>query len=461
MALRVFVGKPRAGKSSGALKEIIAELINGQRFVVTNLSIDMGKLAAFLDKRYPANKVDLHFRLRLLTNHQCKQFWLYRNATDVLPGVTKEQEDKGIFPDFGLFAGNGVFFVIDEAHIMFDSRSWQESGKTLTFYNSQHGKLNDETIFITQFVELIDKRVRGFAQEFWYFRNAKMAKVYTFFRAPGSFIVKVYEKPVTGHGDPPANEVHKYPLDKEMCDCYDTSAGVGITGRNKPEHNQKKGLSIWWISVPVILAAVAIHQAPDLMFRGAKKITQGASVTAVNKEKVNSLTDPGASVGFLVPRGTEFKVPQGQQTEQTVKGIDGQELYVRGITMNKGRINVVFSDGTIHTEDDGTLQKIGRKSVVLRTSKPEGQRLFLRNERLVAASGPVVQSSTGGTEKEKAKKDSTGEKKSDLVGSSAPSESINSNQIQHDSEKQSYFLDPFPRTQSSGFSGGSGRVSVP
>jgi len=351
--LRIFIGKPGSGKSSGALRDIISELVEGNRVVVTNLSIDLGKLNAFLQTRYPIADIDLHKRLHILTNDQCRRFWLYRSPTLTLPDVTRAEEKAGIFPDFGLYAGEGVLFVIDEAHIMFDARAWMESGPSLTYYNSQHRKLNDELIFVTQFVELIDKRVRGFAQDFWYFRNGAMEKMFTFFVAPSFFLVRVYQRPQTGAGGEHPSETHRYSLDKEMCDCYDTSAGVGITGRKRPEKKNKKGFNVLWLSVPLLVVAVLLLKAPDWFARGLVK------ATSATKAATDSVVYSDSSIpGEVANRST---LPP-QSTDHTPKS---EKLWFTGIIYGNNRINVSLTDGRVLSEGDGVLAHVARHYVVL------------------------------------------------------------------------------------------------
>jgi len=122
------------------------QLVNGQRVIVTNLSIDIGRFSALVQKRHPKADFDPNKRFRLLTDQECKRFWLHRRPGLSIPDITKEQEhgqDWFKVPEDTF----GCLFVLDEAHIHFDARSWAMNGLSLTYYNSQHRKFSDEVVF--------------------------------------------------------------------------------------------------------------------------------------------------------------------------------------------------------------------------------------------------------------------------------------------------------------------------
>src|SRR5690606_31834193 len=119
----------------------------------------------------------------LLSVEESRRFWLHRiDARGLhvdLDDVTRDDEKRGRNVDYEVITGPnrdalaagrprvypGIDYVIDECHVFFDARAWAESGLSLTYYNSQHRKLDDNVTFVTQFLELIDKRVKSFSQE--------------------------------------------------------------------------------------------------------------------------------------------------------------------------------------------------------------------------------------------------------------------------------------------------------
>lgn len=357
----MFLGKPGGGKSYGALLDALEEATRGDRVIVTNLSIDPGKLSAFVQRHHPDAEFDPNQRLVVLTQEQARRFWLYRGPAVLVPDVTKEQEKLGQFPDFAKYAGNGCLFIIDEAHVLFDARAWAESGLSLTYYNSQHRKLNDEVIFVTQFLELIDKRCRGFAQSFHYFRNGAAEMLFTFFRAPSYFLVKVYQRPPTGMMDTPS-EVHRYTLNKELADCYDTSAGVGISGRKKPEEKKKRGLHFAWVVVPMVALLCAMWFGPDLLAR----LAFGSGRSARSEGAGSLLRRPNE---HAAERERE-RIEQSASPEPDRNRVS--ELWVVGYVVRGTRVNVLLSDGRTLTENDRELELLERNGAHV-----DGKKLFL------------------------------------------------------------------------------------
>jgi len=191
--IRTYTGKPRGGKSYGALKrEVLDEAVYGLRIIVTNLSIFPGELAAYIQKHHPKATFDVNERLVIISKEEAKRFWLIRGPGDRnrIEDTSQQQQKNGVFPDFGKHAEEhnspGVLYVIDEAHVLFDARGWATNGLALTYYNSQHGKLNDDVVFITQFLSLLDSRCKDFSQAYHVYTNFKFLKLFTWFRVPES-----------------------------------------------------------------------------------------------------------------------------------------------------------------------------------------------------------------------------------------------------------------------------------
>ena len=63
------------------------------------------------------------------------------------------------------FNENGLLLVIDEAQLMFNTRSWDEAGRDKWIYfftNSRH--FGYKVILITQFAEMLDKQIRNICE---------------------------------------------------------------------------------------------------------------------------------------------------------------------------------------------------------------------------------------------------------------------------------------------------------
>jgi len=338
--IRLFIGTPGAGKTYGALVDLIDELVYGDRLIVTNLPLLLPDLNAYLAEEYPDWTGDINQRIRILTESETKTFYLYRAIVGQLEAVSREESRAGRHPPYASLRGVGVLYIIDEAHIPFDSREWADTGPELTYYNSQHRKLNDQLIFVTQFVNLIDVRVRGFVQEFWFFNNQGLEKFMTFFQKPDYFHVEVHRKPPTGPTSPPPNETHRYKLNKRIAACYDTSAGVGITGRKMPDKKRKKAIPLWWILVPIVLVGAFMVLLPRWMGKGFVAIAGGTTVQGAKKEALQS--EAKAGTGASVPQSVPAKPLIGVK-----KAVSWSK---RGKT-----VLINFDDGSTESEATGVI----------------------------------------------------------------------------------------------------------
>lgn len=355
--LRIFTGKPGGGKSYGAIKDVLDEAVNGRRVIVTNLSIDVGRFSAFVQKHHPEADFDPCKRLRILTPDETKKFWRYRRPGVELPGrLGHQQGDCTIEPQY-----YGCLYVIDEAHVHFDARAWAETGLELTFYNSQHRKFDDEVVFITQFLDLLDKRVRGFCQEYVYFTNHGLQRYLTYFRQPAYFTVKTYLKPLTGApGADFPQAASRYTLDVELASCYDTSAGVGIPGRGKPEVNRVKGVNLFWIVIPVLIACAILYKTPDLVSKGlTTAIERSTPQTVLPKASDAPKAKETGSTGRLLVGG-RGGVAGGDERHPPAVAAKAPEppqapVYVKSYALKKGRALVTLSDGREFTNLTGVV----------------------------------------------------------------------------------------------------------
>lgn len=272
--ISIFTGKPGAGKTYGALLEIIRELEMGSRDIVTNVSLDLNALNEYFQR--PGRPfVDVFSRLRVIDKECAREFWRFRGRFTVLPdarlllrsalSTAHDGSGASVSALSELVADDGVLYVIDEAHILFDARQWQKSAASLTFYNSQHRKLRDELIFVTQFMKLLESRVRGFAEQFRVYRNFVGAKAYNILSMPPRMREIIYSVEPAPGVDPDYEIWRK--LNPEIAACYDTSGGVGVSGGRKPEARKTRGFSLpWWtVLIAVVLFGIFLTQVPGFI----------------------------------------------------------------------------------------------------------------------------------------------------------------------------------------------------
>lgn len=257
--IHFLVGKPRNGKSLRAMMFIWEELTSGSRCIITNMVLDLDVLQSLLIKRgFP--HVDLRRRVRMLDDLETKNFWLYRPDGYVLPRPAgyddKTGPDVDYSPLFDFETGEvrSVCYVIDEVHTHWRARGWAGTPRHVDFYNSQHGKLGDRVIFITQNTKLVDANFIRLAQDFGYCRNHRLEK-HGRFRGDNKFTMHVYPGPVANDKEVTLN-VETYKLDLELAECYDTSAGVGMPGGGKADAGfRAKGIPLWtvWAGLAAVL----------------------------------------------------------------------------------------------------------------------------------------------------------------------------------------------------------------
>jgi len=339
--IRVFYGTPGAGKSYDSLRDLQDEILWGTRLIVTNLSIDLGKFNAYLAAEFPdVDYGDINQRIRIITEEETKLFYAFRHVAQVALVVPERHESlAGKHVDYS--DAPAVAYYIDEAHIAFDAREWANTGPELTYYASQHRKLNDECIFITQHPDMLESRLRKLAQEFWSHNNNAIERFWTFFSKPSYFSVEVHRKPPTGPNAPSPMATYRFRLNKKLADCYDTSAGIGIKGRKKPEKQRKKGLSLLWLGVPITLIAVFLIKAPDVATAGFKQVLEPAT-------KDIAMTNPA----LMAPS------PSGRPSGEvgTIPSVVSKPVLVRSYAVKGKNILVTLTDGQTLTAASGIVR---------------------------------------------------------------------------------------------------------
>lgn len=390
MAQHFFLGKPGGGKTYRALREIVEELIYGIRVIVTNASLKLPELAAYLAEKYPDKEIDLNDRIRILTEEQARRFYLYRQYGCDFLEPTEEETKKGarvayVFRTKDTPAGvdlpehRPVMYVIDEVHTFFDARNWQATGPHVTHYNSQHRKLGDEVFFITQFLDLVDKRLRGFSQSFILVRNHKLERLFLF-RGPPYHSAKTYQSPPTGFGAVACHE-EWFTFDLALGACYDTTAGMGIPGRSKPQERGVKGLHPAWAVVAFVAAVALLYFLPDIVSSYALRLMDsGAEVVAGAMPGGQGVPAPAPQL-----RGAPGAIPEAVAAvaSPSLLAPPAPPVQVTGYVASGRRATVWLTDGTVLTEAD--LEEIDRRYVKTR----DGTRYFIAKPRS-SQGAPVV-----------------------------------------------------------------------
>jgi hypothetical protein len=401
----VFVsGKPGGGKSYWALKEfVMKELAKGERTVITNLDVKPGFINEWLQKHAPRDvtrrDIDIHKRLIVLTREQTTKFYLYRpedyrfedpedqwekdkfsgenkklgykkpriNLARAFRGFGEEQEE--INPaELG-----GVVYVIDEVHEYFNAREWAETGRSALSYLSQHRKLGDDVVCITQSIQNVDKQFRSVAQEFQYVRNYNKEKVWMFRSFP-FFEVKFYLTPADGANSQPFDAT-RFTLDQKITCCYDTAAGVGVSGGSADTKQKRSGLPMSVLVGLVLVGIAALVMAPTLIssaLGGAAKDVLNVGNETEASEKDLAKAGPGSRTSAsrdVQPVKTETPVQQGDATRKgsgvtKTPPIPRVERDLVAISVVSGIGHAYFDDGLEVTTEDPRVFKLGRDYVI-------------------------------------------------------------------------------------------------
>lgn len=379
--IEMFTGKPGGGKSYGGLLAILDELENGNRDIVTNMALDLNELNAYFQRK-GRRFVDVFSRVRMITREEAGEFWRYRGNMTVLPikeappsafakwirdvwaqneaTLTKKQQGEveerlkeawqleadpvktlaELINYIGAKLGalpRGVLYIIDEAHVLFDARRWLASAVSLTIYNSQHRKFDDHCVFVTQFLKLIEVRVRGFAERFRVYRNFTGTKALLFLRMPSRMREMIYgAEPGPGV---PVDEEKWRALDAEKAKCYDTMAGVGVAGGRKPEVRRVTGFALPWWSPLVGLFLLglgiygAVNYAPRLFASLVQPKTAPAS-PAPTAEPPRSTPPP-----YQPPTQPLQRQNKPKEVQQV------PDVTVEGVMVRASSVMVMLSDG--------------------------------------------------------------------------------------------------------------------
>lgn len=356
--IEFFIGKTGGGKSYLALREIAQFLANHpDGYVVTNLSIQIGKLNALLKRRHPAIEPDVVGRVRLLTDLETRQFYLHRERGNDLAPVSKEDERELRFPDFNGAARRScqVLYVVDEAHIFFDAREWANVGLTLNFFASQHRKFRCDVIFITQFLDQVEKRLRNHSTQFRECQNWGMRRL-AWWKLPSVFRVRLtYKAPPC---PPEHTETHR--IDPELAECYDTTAGVGVVGGFKPDEKRRKGLPFWTLPAAVAVGLFGLGFSPEIIGwyvrRAAGDADRAAVVSAGGVPSVVAREDSAAVASPPPPPSTPSTPTTAAPT------VDGSPVVrVVGYAARSDRALVWLSDGRVLTESHPAFGGIDRR----------------------------------------------------------------------------------------------------
>lgn len=357
MSIHAISGKPGGGKSMYSMKMILEELLYGTRVIITNVGVNLPRLNEYLQKEYPSRSIDLHKRIRLIDEEEMGVFFTIRPIGSKGPRVlTKKEWEAGMTPDYSGITDQGVMYVLDEVHIKFNARQWMNTGQDVLFYLSQHRKLGDTVVWITQAINNVDKQFRSVTQDYTFIRNLSKERM-SHFSLPSLFVRQTYTSPPSDNSTPMETGSFRMNV-KGLASLYETAKGVGIHGRAGADTSEKKKGLPWYVGViaVVLVVGLAYKFIPGMV---ANFFSPKGSVFDKNKTPLQQTTNTSIlkPEGFLQvtnkPMLLHSNIPSVVSPQPT-----NEPLYVTGYDSLNGYYRIYLSDGNEILQVDSKLQQI-------------------------------------------------------------------------------------------------------
>ena len=347
-------GLPGAGKGAVSMAKIIECLRTESCPIVTNLPVKLQPwvrrevtragvkyvpqigLISYLLQQF-GKTFDVEKRLLILDDDQAKEFFRYRGPNrEPLPA---KRDVKGKLVEYetsGAFASGPVFYLIDEAWKFWNSRNWQETGFAVQFYVAQHRHFGDTVWIVSQHPKQVETIIRQVVQDYHEVTNFGN-RMLSLFRMPDKVVVNVYPEMPTST-TPCMQPGKPFSLDKKgVCQCYDTSAGVGLGGGGGADGNtKKKGLPFWVLIVLVLLVIAALSQVPRVI--GYFTSSALAKVTGASVPSAHVVTN-------APPKDQTFAAPAAAAQISKEITPSSPDLYCRGYSRVGPDIWAFMSDG--------------------------------------------------------------------------------------------------------------------
>lgn len=382
--VHIVVGKLGAGKGLVVMRRILEEIVNGTRDIVTNVPIRLGPwvngqkqaqmgLSAYLEREY-GEAFDVASRLKVIDNaDDCQFMFLWRRDSETNEWFKLPLEEKeGVPARFSIEPikarhCNPCLVVSDEAWEYFPAKGsgWQTVPPVVPFYGRQQRKLRDEWYVVSQHHGDFHNVFERITQDYTVCRNHGMERL-GIFRQPKVFHTVTYlRQPKLG-----ARAFHEavFRLDVAgLAQCYDTSAGVGMSGGLTADHGQKqKGLHIAWLVLGIVVVVVGLFLVPSVLGKGASAwIGHAANPRGQKPEAWSHVTDSPAPAA-VTSAGTSTARQPGQVASSVVSTPQptNSPVCITGTIQIGNRYRVCLSDGRIVDPGSG-LELLTRSGAVV------------------------------------------------------------------------------------------------
>ena len=251
--ITLITGQPGAGKSMYAVKLVVDELLSSDRDIITNLALFKLRIYKYIVDKFN-KEIDIN---RIIQIENPGEFLKYRKKESLI--------------------------ILDECQTAFNARAWKETSKEVIDYLSQHRKLGDDVVLITQDPGLMDKQFRLLVQNSFYLKNLKYVNL-GIFNLPKKIIRLEY----FGIPGPQQKPLSKAVMDIDVQGLgwlYDTGAGVGVKGSGDVNFKKKGKLPFWLFPIVFFgflgLVGYAVVEIPKF---GIKKVVGNQNNITVQSE---------------------------------------------------------------------------------------------------------------------------------------------------------------------------------
>ena len=251
-----------------------------------------------------------------------------------------------------------VLCITDEAWQFYPNNGGWSRVPLLPFYARQQRKLRDDWYIVTQHPTDVDTVLWNIAQVFGVCRNHGMERM-GMFRQPSMFRVVFYlTNPAKGNAIRSHESMKS--LDKRLSQCYDTTAGVGISGGFKGDANQKKkGLHIAWLGVGILLLIGLLAAIPHYLGKAASAWIGHTVAPPKDVRSWAGLTN--AATSGVPPK--ESGPTQATTAATAATGID-DDVFCTGYVVRGRSCTVFLSDGSKIESRSGRLKMITEDFII-------------------------------------------------------------------------------------------------
>lgn len=413
MPIEFISGKPRNGKSLFACR-LIEDILRTQpnTHIATNLPLKLGRLSEYLQKKYGTD-FNCHDRIRILTDEECSEFWLYPyKGVNLDPERKLRVAKRGEVPKMVVdFAGQRaecslgqkpVTFLIDECHQFFNAREFKSIQDDALHYGSQHGKVGDNIILISQACENVDVAWRRIAQAYHYIKNMRKNSIPVLggiFKAPALFVRTEYLEPKTGKQIKQAEQT--FTLDAEgIASCYETAVGVGVIGQFADKDQARKGLAWWWLLVLLAVGTVVAWRLPGyIMNKVLSSVIHGPSAVVSPIVKTNSAAGGDRANVFIQTFSGAANNSHSPAVVEMPKAppsfVESKDVFWTTRVKLNGRWLIGLSDGQSFYLPDERVRAISLQAIMVGTNVYRWGNRVAVNENRNTQSGPYVNSRLG------------------------------------------------------------------